>query len=69
MIVVSGEAIFLSGDTQLIVSPGQQVKIPRGMPHGFEINEGNVLKFVSIQNPPIKDHFTGEEDLHLYELV
>ncbi len=67
--VVDGNALLKSGEKKFSASVGAKIKIPKGTPHGFEIGEGEVIKFVSVQNPPIKNHETGEEDFHLYELV
>lgn len=67
--IVDGKAVFLSGENRFDASVGNRIKIPKGTPHGFDIKEGDVFKFVSIQNPPIKDHHTGEEDFHLVDLV
>jgi mannose-6-phosphate isomerase-like protein (cupin superfamily) len=68
-VIVDGQAVFLSGDRKFCASVGNRIKIPKGTPHGFDIGEGDVFSFVSIQNPPIKDHHTGEEDFHLVDLV
>lgn len=68
-VIVDGEAVFLSGENRFDARAGGRIKIPRGTPHGFEIKEGGVFKFVSIQNPPIKDHCTGDEDFHLVDRV
>jgi mannose-6-phosphate isomerase-like protein (cupin superfamily) len=68
-IVVNGKALFISGNKEFEAGAGTKIKISKGTPHGFNINDGEKLEFVSIQNPPIKNHKTGEEDFHLYELV
>lgn len=68
-VIIDGQAVFLTGENRFDARAGNRIKIPRGTPHGFDIKEGEVFKFVSIQNPPIKDHQTGEEDFHLVNLV
>lgn len=68
-VVIDGHAVVLSGDLRFDAVAGTRIKVPRGTPHGFEIREGDVFKFVSIQHPPIRNHRTGEEDFHLLELV
>lgn len=55
------------GPNRLEAKPGDRIKIPRGMPHGFELVPGTTFEFVSIQSPPIKDLHTGEVDLHLLQ--
>ncbi len=67
--IISGEAILLSGKKRQSVVAGDTVKVPRGMPHGFELQEGAVLDCVSIQSPPIRATKTGEEDFHLIDMV
>ncbi len=68
-VIVDGKAIFLSGKNRFAATTGNRIKIPKGTPHGFDIEEGDTFKFVSIQNPPIKDHHTGDEDFHLVDLI
>ena len=66
---IDGGAMFLNGERKLDAITGTRIKVLKGTPHGFDIKEGDIFKFVSIQNPPIKDHHTGEEDFHLVDLV
>lgn len=68
-IIIDGQAIFLSGENRKNISKGEKIDVPRGMPHGFELEEGCFLEFISIQSPPIKDSDTGEEDFHLIEKI
>ncbi len=68
-IITKGSAKLLSGKEERIITGGEKIEIPRGKPHGFELEEGEQLEFISIQSPPIKNHETGEEDLHLTDLV
>jgi broad specificity phosphatase PhoE/quercetin dioxygenase-like cupin family protein len=67
--IVSGSATFLSGDKKREIKAGDKIKIPRGMPHGFELKEGDVLEFISIQSPPIRNPETGKEDFCLSDFV
>ncbi len=69
VVIVSGEAVLLSGTKETPLVSGDKIQIPRGMPHGFKLAEGQVLEFISIQSPPIRDPKSGEEDLHLTDLV
>jgi quercetin dioxygenase-like cupin family protein len=62
-IIVSGSATFLSGRERKLVQAGERISIPRGTPHGFHLEAGETLQFVSVQSPPIRDSQTGEEDL------
>ncbi len=68
-IIVSGSAIFLNREERKEIRKGDKIKIPRGMPHGFELKEGEALEFISIQSPPIRNSETGEEDFHLTDFV
>jgi len=67
--IVSGSAIFLSGDERREIRAGDKIKIPRDLPHGFELKEGDILEFISIQSPPIRNPETGQEDFHLTDFV
>lgn len=67
--IVSGAATFLSGDKKREIKAGDKIKIPRGMPHGFELKEGEILEFISIQSPPIRNPETGKEDFRLTDFV
>jgi mannose-6-phosphate isomerase-like protein (cupin superfamily) len=66
-IAVQGQAILLSGSTRTVMVAGDRLAIPKGMPHGFELVDGEPMEFLSIQQPPIRDHITGEEDLTFSE--
>ncbi len=68
-IIISGEAVFLSGDNRRKIRSGDRIDIPKGTPHGFELKEGGNLVFVSIQSPPIRDKNTGDEDFRLFDLT
>lgn len=68
-IITKGSAVFLSGKEKRQISAGDKVEIPRGMPHGFELAENAELQFLSIQSPPIRNPDTGEEDLHLTDII
>ena len=68
-IITSGRATLLSGSERRTISEGDKIEIPRGMAHGFELEENSELEFISIQSPPIKNIETGEEDLHLTDFV
>jgi len=39
------------------------------MSHGFELKEGEILEFISIQSPPIRNPETGREDFRLTDFV
>jgi len=67
LIIISGSGFFLSGRQQYTLIEAQRIAIPRGMPHGFKLSEGEILRFISIQSPPIRDPHTGEEDFHVLE--
>jgi quercetin dioxygenase-like cupin family protein len=69
LIITEGSAVFLSGQEKTILNKGDRKDIPRGTPHGFELQSGEGLEFISVQCPPIKDEHTGEEDFHLVDLV
>lgn len=62
-VIIRGEAYLLSGDTKTLIKAGMRLSIPRGVPHGFELTGVESLVFVSIQQPPIRNPETGEEDL------
>jgi mannose-6-phosphate isomerase-like protein (cupin superfamily) len=66
-IIVEGEAILLSGRRRIPIKAGARISVPRGMPHGFELHRGVTCKFISIQQPPIRDRHTGEEDLDVID--
>lgn len=68
-VITAGSAILLSGDERRLVKVGDWIPVPRGMPHGFQLNNGSYLEFISVQSPPIRNRITGEEDLHLVDLV
>ena len=68
-IIVAGEGLLLSGATKKLVKAGDRVPIPRGTPHGFELITEQCLEFISIQSPPIRNKSTGEDDLHLIDMV
>lgn len=67
--IMSGTAMFLSNQEKYKITKGDRIEIPRGMPHGFETNEGETLSFVSIQSPPIRNPLTGKEDFHLITTI
>ncbi len=67
--IISGTATFMSLNEKRLVKPGDRLEIPRGKPHGFEIEDGQQFSFLTIQSPPIRDRHTGEEDYHLIEVV
>jgi quercetin dioxygenase-like cupin family protein len=68
-VVVSGEAYFLSGKEKTLLKQGEKVQIPRGTPHGFELEDGKSFQFISIQSPPIINEETGEQDFHLFSII
>ena len=68
-IVISGEAIFITGDERKEVKAGDRVEVPRGMPHGFELKGKEALEFISLQSPPILNTETGENDFHLVDNI
>ena len=49
-------------DTWLPVGAGDVVRIPPGTHHGFTVDEGGVLVFLSVQAPPIERD--GNDDYH-----
>lgn len=67
--IVSGTAVFISGDERQVVKPRDRIDIPRGKPHGFELEGGQTFSFLTIQSPPIRDRHTGKEDFHLIEAI
>lgn len=68
-IITAGEAILLSGKEKRPIKAGDKIKIPKGLPHGFELKEGEGLEFISIQSPPIRNSETGAENLELTDMV
>lgn len=64
-VFISGKGILLSGTRAIPVNADDSIKIPRGMPHGFKLENGTVLTFISIQSPPILNSETREEDFTL----
>lgn len=68
-IVVSGETTLLLNKESKTIKAGDKIEIPRGVAHGFDLKDGEELTFISIQSPPIRNPETGEEDLHLSDLV
>jgi mannose-6-phosphate isomerase-like protein (cupin superfamily) len=48
------------------VQAGDIVPIPAGTPHGFTVEEGGVLIFLSVQAPPIERD--GNDDYHKIDL-
>ncbi|MFA7252906.1 MAG: hypothetical protein WC027_03570 [Candidatus Paceibacterota bacterium] len=69
LIIVSGQGTFLSGKQTRSVRSSERIDIPKGMPHGFDLVEGEALEFISIQSPPIKNENSDEEDFHLSEKI
>lgn len=71
-IITQGEGTFITAENgqqvTRAVKPGDKIDIPRGMIHGFQINEGGSLEWVSIQYPPIYNAETGKEDLYIVPL-
>ncbi len=65
-IITFGRAIFLSDHQKKEIKKGDRIIVPRGMPHGFTVEEGNIFEFISFQSPPIHDKDSGEEDFHLF---
>ena len=68
LVIINGNALFLTGKDRIDVKSGDKIEIPRNMPHGFELPKGEQLEFLSVQSPPIRNPETGEEDLHNIEL-
>ena len=66
-IVVGGTATLRSNGETYRLEPGDRLAIPRGMPHGFSLERGEQLSFVSVQSPPIRNRQSGEEDFHPVE--
>jgi mannose-6-phosphate isomerase-like protein (cupin superfamily) len=66
-VIVSGDALLLSGKTATPIRAGAKISIPRGTPHGFELRTSESLVFISVQQPPIRNRITGEEDLTMLE--
>lgn len=56
-----GAKAFLK-DAWFPVHAGDVVAIPAGTPHGFTVDEGGVLIFLSVQAPPIERD--GNDDYH-----
>jgi mannose-6-phosphate isomerase-like protein (cupin superfamily) len=54
---LSGEALFVAGDTETIVGPGHVVVVPAGMPHRFENIGSEPLRQVDIHSSP---HFVTD---------
>jgi mannose-6-phosphate isomerase-like protein (cupin superfamily) len=53
---------FQEGEWRRIQS-GAEIDIPPGTPHGFTVERGGVLWFLSVQAPPIVSH-VGADDYH-----
>jgi mannose-6-phosphate isomerase-like protein (cupin superfamily) len=68
-LIVSGTATLCSGRARIPVRPNDVVEVPRNLAHGFDLEEGKELVWVSIQSPPILDPETGDVDLHHVELT
>lgn len=66
-VITQGEAYLLSGLTRTLIRAGARISIPRGVPHGFELAATDSFVFISVQQPPIRDRVTGEEDLDLVD--
>jgi mannose-6-phosphate isomerase-like protein (cupin superfamily) len=49
------------GGKWIEVSENQEIQIPKGTPHGFTVEDGGVLYFLSLQLPPIVDE-QGDDD-------
>jgi len=64
IIVTRGAATLLMGDIQRVVAAPKLIRVPKGVSHGFRLNDGEWFEFVSVQYPPIRDEYTGEEDFH-----
>ncbi len=67
-VIIDGQAYFLSHDKRFLVSKGNRIKVPRGTPHGFDLEGDGIFSFVSIQSPPIRDH-SGQEDFRLIDKI
>ena len=68
IIVTGGSANFLSGQEIISMGVGDRKDIPRGTPHGFEIEQGKEFQFISVQCPPIKGD-DRHEDFELVDMV
>jgi mannose-6-phosphate isomerase-like protein (cupin superfamily) len=66
-IIIGGQAYLLRGPTKMHIRSGMRLSIPRGVPHGFQPTDGEPLVFISVQQPPIRNRETGEEDLTLVD--
>ncbi len=62
IIVTAGVATLLMGPIISYVSAPKLIRVPKGTPHGFRLNEWDIFEFVSVQYPPIRDPETGVED-------
>lgn len=47
------DALAFVTDHWFAVSAGETVEIPAGTPHGFTVNKGGTVHFLSVQSPPI----------------
>lgn len=63
LIITKGSGRLLSDGVSYPVKEGDTVGIPKGAPHGFELNDGEHLEFISVQSPPIIDRETGKVDI------
>lgn len=45
------------------VGVGQEIEIPAGTPHGFTVERGGILYFLSVQSPPI-ERAGGHDDYY-----
>ncbi len=62
-VITDGQACVMSEEELYPVCKGDVIAVPRGAAHGFAIEKGGSLSFVSIQSPPILDHHTGKADI------
>jgi mannose-6-phosphate isomerase-like protein (cupin superfamily) len=56
-------ALAYHGEGWRRIQSGEELDIPPGTPHGFSVERGGVLWFLSIQAPPIVNHH-GADDYH-----
>ncbi len=68
-IITKGEALLLKDNEEIPIKYQDRIKVPRGMVHGFKLNQGQSLEFIVVQSPPIRNRKTGEEDFHLTDHI
>lgn len=64
LLILEGSGLIRVGDETVPVSRGARVRIGKGVFHGVK-TEGEGLRFLSVQSPPILDKTQGRLDLEV----